>query len=118
CADERHVAPAVYGRVGGSVRGQLSARVFNGPALHKSGRIESTVRHGGEIAASDHLGIGTEFEHFGNVSMGSRQRDLTALQAADVAVVPVGAEHAVDLVQPADHIADRIVPISLVTDVN
>jgi cation diffusion facilitator CzcD-associated flavoprotein CzcO len=44
------------------------------------------------------LGIGTEFEHFGNVSMGSVQRDVTALQAADVAVVPVGAEHAVDTV--------------------
>src|SRR4029077_8040762 len=51
-ADELHVAAAVYGVVGGSVRGQLSARVFNGPALYKSGRIESPVRLGGETAAS------------------------------------------------------------------
>src|SRR4051794_3613016 len=74
------------------------------PALHDAGGVEADAPVGAgqphaERAAGLLLRGGTQGEYLGHLGRAALHADLASAQSGDVGVVPVGAEHAVDLVQ-------------------
>jgi hypothetical protein len=77
-------------------------RAGDRPALDVAGRVEAAGGPGGEGAAGEPLEPHALAQHLVDLRAAVGEQELAAVEAADLAVLAVGAEDRVDLAQPGE----------------
>jgi hypothetical protein len=102
-----HVAARVDAETVETGGAEPVGRALHGPALDERRRVERTMRVCVEVATGLAPQPLAAVDHPAHVLARGALQQLAAVEAADGAVGPVGAEFGIDIVQPAYRGADR-----------
>ncbi len=122
-AAERDVAAGVDAEVPEAVAGERVSRALDGPALDVAARIEGRTVGSGHGERVEHTaGVAPEpfaLEQDGaHLDVEISEPDLAPAEAGDRAVVPIGAERGVDVVEPRFHLLEARGTAGRVVDVD
>jgi hypothetical protein len=104
---EPHVAAGIDGEVAQAGLVHDVGGTVDGPAFDEPRRIEPTGGTHVEVAARLEPKLVAPLEHVADVGVCLFHRELAALDALDLAVLPVSAERLVDPAEPCEHIVDQ-----------